>query len=94
LGSEIHQTLKLHGSIQQQPLLISKLVLCALEFLARWIAHGIGVGAGLVTDGPGAVNSGNFAIRIWDPGGHVKNSLGTSCISSGGECEQCCPEDH
>jgi hypothetical protein len=94
LGSEIHQTLKLHGSIQQQPLLISKLVLCALEFLARWIAHGIGAGAGLVTDGPSAVNSGNFAIRIWDPGGHVKNNLGTSCISSGGECEQCCPEDH
>jgi hypothetical protein len=100
---------------------ISKLVLCALEFLARWIAHGenvkppiqlsvneglvisplsivevpaccrassgIGAGVGLVTDGLGAISSGNFAIRIWDPGGHVKNSLGTSCISSGGECQ-------
>jgi hypothetical protein len=66
---------------------ISKLFLCALEFLARWIAHGIGAGAGLVTDGLGAVSSDNFAIRLWDPGGHVKNNLGTSCISSGGECQ-------
>jgi hypothetical protein len=34
------------------------------------------------------VSQGNFSVFIWDPGGHAKNSLGTSCISRSGECQQ------
>jgi hypothetical protein len=54
------------------------------------IRLGIGVVAGLITSGLGTVSSGqgNFSIYLWDPGGHEKNSLGTSCVSSGGECQQ------
>ena len=33
------------------------------------------------------VNQGNFSAFLCDPGGHAKNSLRTSCISRGGECQ-------
>lgn len=34
------------------------------------------------------VNQNNFLVFLWDPGGHVKHSLGASCISRSGECQQ------
>jgi hypothetical protein len=51
---------------------------------------GSGKGAGLVSSDLGAVSSdqGIFSVFVWDPGGHTKNSLGTSCISRSGECQQ------
>jgi hypothetical protein len=33
------------------------------------------------------VNQGNFSTFLWDPGGHAKRSLGTSCVSRSGECQ-------
>jgi pentatricopeptide repeat protein len=52
------------------------------------IGSGIAAGAGFVTSGPGPVSSGqdNISVFLWDPGGHAKDSLGTSCISRSGEC--------
>ena len=51
---------------------------------------GSGKGSGLVSSDLGAVSSdqGIFSVFVWDPGGHTKNSLGTSCISRSGECQQ------
>jgi hypothetical protein len=50
---------------------------------------GSGIGAGLVTSSLGAASSGqgNFSFFLWDPSGHVKSSLGTTCISRSGECQ-------
>ncbi|XP_008652644.2 uncharacterized protein [Zea mays] len=50
---------------------------------------GIDMVVGLVSSSLGAVASGqgNFKVLVWDPGGYAYHSLGTSCISSGGECQ-------
>jgi hypothetical protein len=52
------------------------------------IGSGIAAGAGFVTSGLGPISSGqgNISVFLWDPGGHAKDSLGTSCISRSGEC--------
>jgi hypothetical protein len=46
--------------------------------------------AGLVSSDLRVVNSGQctFSVFVWNPGGHTKNSLGTSCILRSGECQQ------
>jgi len=50
---------------------------------------GIGMAVCLVSSSLGVVASGqgNFKVLVWDPGGYAYHSLGTSCISSGGECQ-------
>jgi pentatricopeptide repeat protein len=55
------------------------------------IGSGIVVGAGMVTSHLSPINNGegNVSGFLWDPGGHAKNSLGTSCISRSGECQVC-----
>jgi hypothetical protein len=54
-----------------------------------FVGSGFGAGAGLVTSSLGVVSNGqgNFSVFLWDPSGHAKSSLGTSCISRSGKCQ-------
>jgi hypothetical protein len=95
-GAHAAATFCLRDSIQQQIQQQDVLVLGDQASFVKEITaivcragSGIGMAVGLVSSSLGAVTSGqgNFKVLVWDPGGYAYHRLGTSCISSSGECQ-------
>jgi hypothetical protein len=91
-GAHAAATFCLRDSIQQQDVLVLGDQASFIKEITAIVCRagsGIGMAVGLVSSSLCAVTSGqgNFKVLVWDPGGYAYHSLGTSCISSGGECQ-------